>query len=128
MPKHLRQTSLGVLTDSPGWPGMYFWNSGHPSKFPCVVSEHTPHGMHPLTCNLGSPTIIFSLNILVEPCLLVSCVSCILIRTMSITVLFIIVLLIIVLLLIILSLSSLSDVGRKIVYSSLLVGWFFFFL
>ena len=58
----------------------------------------------------ASSTMIFSLSILVEPCLFVSSISCILIFTLPVTVL-----LIVFLLVTILPLSYLSDIGCKVV-------------
>ena len=66
----------------------------------------------------ASSTMIFSLSIQVEPCLFVSSMSHILIFTLPVTVL-----LVVVLLVTILPLSSLSDIGCKVIYSSPLVGW-----
>ena len=41
VPKHMRQTSLGVLSDPPGYPGINLRNSGHLSRIECVFSLHT---------------------------------------------------------------------------------------
>ena len=72
----------------------------------------------------ASSTMILSLSILVELCLFVSSMSRVLIFTLSITAMLEVVLLVVILLVVILPLSSLSDTGCKVIYSSPLVGWF----